>query len=237
MPRVIVAVVLATVVASVVSSPETLAAGVNCSNFSSQASAQSYFDGHGGSSSNNVEGLDADHDGVACESNLCPCRSPGAVATPTPTPTVTPTATYAVPTPTPTVISLTPTDCLRPPGIQSIRFSRSSYPNVFRHFKAALRRGWPRVLVLNRDGADARRERLLSGVPTRPGKDRDEYPPAVGRGRGAGLTRGFNPRGWKGDVAYVPSSENRSHGAVLGNSLAPFCDGTKFKYRFARGLR
>ena len=212
-------------------SSEGRAAGVNCSNFSDQASAQSYFDSRGGSPSNNVEGLDADHDGVACGSLRCPCKAPGAAPTPTPTyqvPTASPTPTIT-PTPTPT-----PTSCQKPSGVQRIKFSKAKYPSIFRHFKGALRRGWPRTLVINRKGADARRDRLLSGIPTKAGKDRDEYPPAVGRGRGTGLTRGRNPRGWKGDVRYVLSSENRSHGASLGGQLSPFCNGTRFRYEFTR---
>jgi hypothetical protein len=87
-------------------------------------------------------------------------------------------------------------------------------------------------LVVNRPGADERRERLLRDVPTRDGFDRDEYPPAVGRGRGPGLERGRNPRGWKADVRHVPSSENRSHGASLGAQLERFCNGTRFRYVF-----
>jgi hypothetical protein len=35
-------------------------------------------------------------------------------------------------------------------------------------------------------------------------------------------------------VAYVPSSENRSHGATLGNLLRPFGNGTRFRYVFRR---
>jgi hypothetical protein len=31
-------------------------------------------------------------------------------------------------------------------------------------------------------------------------------------------------------VRYVPSSENRSHGATLGDRLEPFCNGTRFRY-------
>ena len=61
---------------------------------------------------------------------------------------------------------------------------------------------------------------------------RNEYPPAVGRGRGPGLERGRNPRGWKADVRHVPSSENRSHGSSLGNQLEPYCNGTRFRYVF-----
>jgi hypothetical protein len=39
-------------------------------------------------------------------------------------------------------------------------------------------------------------------------------------------------RGWKADVRYVPSSENRSHGATLGDRLEPVCNGTRFRYVF-----
>jgi hypothetical protein len=116
--------------------------------------------------------------------------------------------------------------------VQPISFSKTKYPNIRRHVQRALRKGWPSILVLNRVGADARRDRLLQSWDTRPGKDRDEYPPAVGRGRGTGLTGGSNPRGWKADVAYVPSGENRSHGSRMGIKLRRFCDGTRFRYVF-----
>jgi hypothetical protein len=46
------------------------------------------------------------------------------------------------------------------------------------------------------------------------------------------LERGRHPRGWKADVRYVPSSENRSHCASMGNQLRPYCNGTRFRYRF-----
>ena len=111
-------------------------------------------------------------------------------------------------------------DCVRPEGVANISFSKTKYPNIRRHFRRAVREGWPRVLVLRRRGADERRDDLLEDVPTREGFDRDEYPPAVGRRRAAA------------DVAYVPSSENRSHGATLGIKLRRFCDGTRFRYVF-----
>jgi hypothetical protein len=59
------------------SPPRAVVAGINCSDFGNQAAAQRYFDQHGGSPTNNVEGLDRDHDGVACESLPCPCSGPG----------------------------------------------------------------------------------------------------------------------------------------------------------------
>jgi hypothetical protein len=122
--------------------------------------------------------------------------------------------------------------CIKPSGVRNIAFSRRTYPNIRRHFRAALRRGWPRTLVVNRQGAAARRDRLLGGISTRAGYDRDEYPPAMARGRGKGLAGGTHPRGWRGDVRYVASSENRSHGSVLGSRLRRFCDGTRFRYVF-----
>ena len=103
---------------------------------------------------------------------------------------------------------------------------------IRKHMRAAIRRGWPRRLIVNRPGTDARRDRLLEEIPTKDGFDRDEYPPAVGRGKGKGLEGGRNPRGWKASVRYVPSSENRSHGASLGNKIENFCNGTRFRYVF-----
>jgi hypothetical protein len=41
---------------------------VNCSDFDTQAHAQSFFIGTGGTKSHDPYGLDHDHDGVACES-------------------------------------------------------------------------------------------------------------------------------------------------------------------------
>lgn len=91
------------------------------------------------------------------------------------------------------------TSCSRPSVVQRLVFSRSRYPNIRRHYVRATRAGWPRILVVNRPGADERRDRLLdeTSLPPHPRLDRDEYPPAVGRGRGGrGLTRGINPVGW-----------------------------------------
>jgi hypothetical protein len=119
----------------------------------------------------------------------------------------------------------------------ALRFSATKYPTIRAHMEAAIAKGWPRILVLNRSGADERRGRLLENIPTRPGFDRDEYPPAVGRGRAnaslKGLVRGINPIGWLADVMYVPSSENRSHGSTLGAKLRGVCDGVRFRYVFA----
>ena len=87
-----------------------------------------------------------------------------------------------------------PVRCTKPGGVQRLVFDRDKYPTIRRHMRAAIRRGWPRRLIVNRRGTDARRDRLLEDIPTKEGFDRDEYPPAVGRGKGEGLERGRTTR-------------------------------------------
>lgn len=185
------------------------AGAATCSDYSTQADAQRAGDTR-----------DADGDGILCESLPCPCAGSGRGGgggdnTPA---------------------QRREASCTRPRGVQRLIFSRRKYPNIRRHYIAAVRRGWPKIMVLNRRGADGRRDRLMQGRRTRAGFDRDEYPAAVGRGRAngdsKGLVRGSDPRGWRADVMFVPSSENRSHGATLGAKLRPFCDGTRFRYVF-----
>jgi excalibur calcium-binding domain-containing protein len=67
--RTIVALVagLALVAGSAQAGQPATKADKNCSDFQTQPQAQRYFDSHGGSPSNDVDGLDRDHDGVACE--------------------------------------------------------------------------------------------------------------------------------------------------------------------------
>jgi Excalibur calcium-binding domain len=56
-------------VLAMLAAPAALAQGADkdCADFSSQAEAQAYFEANGGSPTNNVDNLDADHDGQACE--------------------------------------------------------------------------------------------------------------------------------------------------------------------------
>jgi hypothetical protein len=51
-------------------SPTTPTAGdKDCPDFATQGDAQAYFVANGGSATNNIDNLDADHDGIACEDN------------------------------------------------------------------------------------------------------------------------------------------------------------------------
>jgi hypothetical protein len=184
-----------------------------CNDYASQAAAQRAADTR-----------DGDGDGVFCESLPCPCATGAGTTRPSSSSGRTHQTRSATPGHT--------AGCTSPGGVQNVSFSATKYPHIRAHFLAAVRRGWPGTLVIERAGADARRERLLRSFATRIGFDRDEYPPAVGRGTGAGLTGGEHPRGWKADVSYVPSAENRSHGSTLGIKLRRFCDGTRFRYVF-----
>lgn len=159
---------------------------------------------------------DIDNDGIPCEA------LPGA-------PSVPPASTPAPPAEEPSEEPTAPEDedapatdkqkqCKKPKTTVKLSFSKTKYPNIKAHTERAIAKGQPKVLKLNRKGADERRKKLLKGIPTKPGYDRDEYAPAVGRAT------------WKADVEYVPSSENRSHGSSMGIKLRPYCDGTKFMY-------
>jgi len=122
--------------------------------------------------------------------------------------------------------------CVRPERVQPIGFSQTKYPTSVGTTCARWPRE-PRILVVNRPSAGARRDRLLADVPTRKGRDRDEYPPAVGRGRDSrALRRGIDPVGWMAQVMYVPSSETRSHGSTLGIKLRRLRNGARFRHFF-----
>jgi len=181
-----------------------------CGDYSTQAEAQKAADTR-----------DADGDGIYCESLPCPCSTSGGSTSPPRPSLVTPS---------------TSSSCTRPKTVQRLVFSKSKYRHIRAHYIRAVAKGWPRIMVVNRKGTDARRDRLLEDIPTKAGFDRDEYPAAVGRGKAngtsRGLVRGINPRGWMADVEYVPSGENRSHGSSLGAKLRKFCNGTRFRYVF-----
>jgi LPXTG-motif cell wall-anchored protein len=58
----------------------------DCADFPSQAAAQAYFLSKGGSKTNNVDNLDANHNGIACESYHYPPVIPSPSHVPSPSP-------------------------------------------------------------------------------------------------------------------------------------------------------
>lgn len=89
--------------ASFTASGADAAADMDCADFVTQAAAQAFFVAAG---PGDPHALDHDGDGIACESNPCPCTTsvaPLVGTTPSPTPSPTPSTSPAPsPTPTPT---------------------------------------------------------------------------------------------------------------------------------------
>ena len=100
-----------------------------------------------------------------------------------------------------------------------MNFDDTRHHNIIDHAFDARRAGHPRTLRIARQEADANRKASLKGIPTRPGFDRDEYPPAMSDQGGEGAS-----------VRYVKLSENRSAGRLMGKRLKPFCDGQRFYF-------
>lgn len=66
----------------------------------------------------------------------------------------------------------------------------------------------PSVLTIDRPNAKSNRADSLHGIPTRPGKDRDEYPPAM-----------FEEGGTGASVKYINPSDNRGAGSSMGRQI------------------
>ncbi|MCB0967503.1 MAG: hypothetical protein KDB37_11765 [Ilumatobacter sp.] len=94
--------------------------------------------------------------------------------------------------------------------------STSRYGAAGTHVADAQRSGAARILRIDRAGASARRDSALSGLPTRLGFDRDEYPFAVSSQR-----RGLS-------IRYIDPASNRSLGWFVGQQLSPLPDGARF---------
>jgi len=176
--------------------PPLARAAAVCADHATQAAAQAAADTR-----------DTDKDGIYCEELACPCSpewhaqhggGDGSPGSPGPT------------KPTPAKI------CSRTRDVVEIGISKTRYPAVLEHVRAAIKAGFPRVMTLNRTGAERRRARALRGWKTRPGFDRDEYPMAFAR------------RTWRTHIAYVPASQNRGAGASIGTKLRRWCDGVRF---------
>ncbi|WP_315770063.1 MULTISPECIES: RHS repeat-associated core domain-containing protein [unclassified Bradyrhizobium] len=111
------------------------------------------------------------------------------------------------------------------PGVNAdelpeITISRKLYPETAGHIERAIESGQPEILTIDRAGAAANRRESLRGMPTKPGYDRDEYPPAMFREGGANASRD-----------YVRSPDNRGSGACMGAQCRGYSDGTQMRMR------
>ena len=97
-----------------------------------------------------------------------------------------------------------------------VYISRSRWPEAAAHITDAQAAGHPRVLTVDRGGAAARRAAASRGRPKVPGKDLDEYPPAMFKEGGAGAS-----------VRAISVRDNRSTGWYIGNQVRNLPDGMK----------
>lgn len=111
-------------------------------------------------------------------------------------------------------------DGARGPNVIEVEVSRGKYPESAKHIEDAIASGKPDVLTIDRGGAKNNRKASLKGIDKVPGKDLDEYPPAMFK-EGASV-RPINP------------SDNRGSGSSTGHKLRPYPNGTKVKYKITK---
>ncbi|PNQ78853.1 NucA/NucB deoxyribonuclease domain-containing protein [Paenibacillus sp. F4] len=100
-----------------------------------------------------------------------------------------------------------------------LEFPSKRYPETAQHIKEAIAAGKSSVCTIDRDGADHNRDLSLKGVPTKKGKDRDEWPMAMCSEGGEGA-----------DIKYISPKDNRGAGSWVGHKLDDYPDGTKVEF-------
>ena len=101
-------------------------------------------------------------------------------------------------------------------ALPQVYIDSSKHPESAQHALDAQTNGKPDVLTVARPGADANRAESLKGLAKVPGKQLDEYPPAMFKEGGAGAS-----------VRPISPSDNMGAGASLGNQLRNVPDGTQ----------
>ena len=99
--------------------------------------------------------------------------------------------------------------------LKKVKINSSKYPETANHIRDAQAKGYPAKLTVDRAGAKANRAESLKGYEKIPGKQLDEYPPAM-----------FKEGGKGADVRAVSPSDNMGAGASMGNQLRNVKDGT-----------
>jgi hypothetical protein len=100
--------------------------------------------------------------------------------------------------------------------IKTVIIDSNKYPESAQHIEDAVQSGHPDILTVDRANASNNRKNSLKGIETKPGKDRDEYPPAM-----------FSECGNGASVRHINSSDNRGSGACFGAQCKDVKDGEK----------
>ena len=99
--------------------------------------------------------------------------------------------------------------------LKKVKIDSSKYPETASHIRDAQAKGYPSKLTVDRAGAKANRAESLKGYDKIPGKQPDEYPPAM-----------FKEGGKGADIRAISPSDNMGAGASMGNQLRNIKDGT-----------
>jgi vacuolar-type H+-ATPase subunit F/Vma7 len=99
-----------------------------------------------------------------------------------------------------------------------VTISESKYPESAKHIRDAQAAGKPAILTIDRGGADARRDAATKAVTRVPGKQPDEYPPAMTKEGGSNAS-----------VRNIDASDNMGAGASMGNQLRQIPDGARIR--------
>ena len=102
--------------------------------------------------------------------------------------------------------------------VQDIVVPGNKYPESAGHIQDAQDNGQPDVLTIDRGGARGRRADAMAGQQVVPGRDRDEYPPALTAEGGRGAS-----------VRPISPSDNRGAGACIGAQCRGLPDGTRIR--------
>lgn len=105
--------------------------------------------------------------------------------------------------------------------IVQLEFPADRYPETAEHIQEAIESGESAVCTISREDAEENRKESLSGVPTKKGYDRDEWPMAMCAEGGSGA-----------DIEYITPSDNRGAGSWVGNQLEGYADGTRVEFMF-----
>ncbi|MEK4732714.1 NucA/NucB deoxyribonuclease domain-containing protein [Paenibacillus sp. FSL L8-0641] len=101
----------------------------------------------------------------------------------------------------------------------TLQFPSGRYPETAQHIKEAIQAGKSPVCTIDREGAEQNRKHSLTGVPTRKGYDRDEWPMAMCSEGGKGA-----------NVKYIAPKDNRGAGSWVSHQLDEYEDGTRVKF-------
>ncbi|CAN1596813.1 two-partner secretion domain-containing protein [Pseudomonas mediterranea] len=96
--------------------------------------------------------------------------------------------------------------------------SKSRFPESAQHIEDAIDAGKPDTLTIDRTNTASNRRDSLRGIETKPGLDRDEYPPAM-----------FQEGGQGASVRHISPSDNRGAGACIGAQCRGLPNGTKVR--------